>query len=566
MAIGAAPRLLGEILVAEGLTTTAAIERALARQRNSGELIGEALVALGAINEDDVARALAVQQDLPYIWREELPSTVPVLKNISAKYLRQYRVCPLTIDSGVLTVASADPLNAIVADDLRQATGLTVKFVVSSATGILETIDRNYDGANATALQRIVEGIDEDRGPDDGDPDVNHLRDMAFEAPVVRLVNLLIENAITAEASDIHIEPFEDTLRIRYRIDGVLFDQESPPRRLQAAVTSRVKLMAEMNIAERRLPQDGRIRVTLHNRRVDIRTSTIPTVHGESIVMRLLDRQSVFLELEKLGFSPGMLPRFEGLIKRPHGIILVTGPTGSGKTTTLYGALDKINSPDRKIITVEDPVEYQLKGVNQIAVKPKIGLTFATGLRHIVRQDPDVILIGEIRDLETAEIAIQASLTGHLVFSTLHTNDAPGAITRLQDMGVEPYLVASVLEGVLAQRLVRRICAACRVPDTPSQADLDALGIRASADVTLYKGKGCDDCRGTGYRGRSAIYELFPISEDARSLILRRAPTRDIRRVAMEAGMVTLRLDGWAKACAGVTTVEEVLRVTQEDA
>src|SRR5215470_13792476 len=544
MAIGAPPRLLGEILVAEGLTTTAAIERALARQRNSGELIGEALVALGAINEDDVARALAVQQDPPYVWREELPSTVPVLKNISAKYLRQYRVCPLTIEGGVLTVASADPLNAIVADDLRQATGLTVKFVVSSATGILETIDRNYDGANATALQRIVEGID-----DDGDPDVNHLRDMAFEAPVVRLVNLLIENAITAEASDIHIEPFEDTLRIRYRIDGILYDQEAPPRRLQAAVTSRIKIMAEMNIAERRLPQDGRIRVTLHNRRVDIRTSTIPTVHGESIVMRLLDRQSVFLELEKLGFSPGMLPRFEGLIKRPHGIVLVTGPTGSGKTTTLYGALDKINSPDRKIITVEDPVEYQLKGVNQIPVKSKIGLTFASGLRHIVRQDPDVILVGEIRDLETAEIAIQAALTGHLVFSTLHTNDAPAAITRLQDMGVEPYLVASVLEGVLAQRLVRRICAACRVPEAPSAADIEALGVSAPPrGVTLYRGRGCDECRGTGYRGRTAIYELFPISEDARRLILRRAPTRDIRRVAMEAGMVTLRLDGWAKA------------------
>src|SRR6266705_212267 len=434
MAIGAPPRLLGEILVAEGLTTADAVDRALARQRTTGELIGEALAALGAVNEDDVARALAVQQDLPYVWREELPSTVPVLKNVSPKYLRQYRICPITIEGGVLTVASADPLNTIVADDLRQATGLTIKFVVSSATGILETIDLNYDGANASALQRIVEGMDEERAPD-GDEDVNHLRDMAFEAPVVRLVNLLIENAIDAEASDIHVEPFEDTFRIRYRLDGILFDQEAPPRRL---------------------PQDGRIRVTLRGRRVDIRVSTIPTVHGESIVMRLLDRSSVFLPMEKLGFAPGTLRRFEALIKRPHGILLVTGPTGSGKTTTLYGALDKINTSDRKIITVEDPVEYKLKGVNQIHVKPKIGLTFATGLRHIVRQDPDVILIGEIRDLETAEIAIQAALTGHLVFSTLHTNDAPGAITRLQDMGVEAYLVASVLEGVLAQRLVRR--------------------------------------------------------------------------------------------------------------
>src|SRR5213594_2288928 len=541
-------RRLGEILVGERLTTQDVVDQALARARTTGERVGEALVSLGAVKDDDVLRALAQQQNLAYLNRDELPAPLPIVKNLSPKYLRQYAVCPVSVEGNVLTVATADPLNPIIVDDLAQSTGLTVKVVVSSADAIVEAIDRTYDGV-ATPLQRIVEGMEDDRGAE-GDEDVNQL----------------IENAITSEASDIHIEPFEDTLRIRYRIDGVLFDQESPPRRLQAAVTSRIKLMAEMNIAERRLPQDGRIRVTLHNRRVDIRTSTIPTVHGESIVMRLLDRQSVFLPMEKLGFSPAMLPRFEGLIKRPHGILLVTGPTGSGKTTTLYVALDKINSPDRKIITVEDPVEYQLKGVNQIAVKPKIGLTFATGLRHIVRQDPDVILVGEIRDLETAEIAIQASLTGHLVFSTLHTNDAPGAITRLQDMGVEPYLVASVLEGVLAQRLVRRICATCRVSDTPPAADLSALGIAGADGTHLYRGSGCDECRGTGYRGRTAIYELFPISEDARSLILRRAPTRDIRRAALEAGMVTLRLDGWAKAFAGVTTIEEVLRVTQEDA
>jgi len=564
MAIASSSRLLGEIFVQEGLTTPDVVERALARAQTTGELVGEALVALGAVTEDDVLRALALQQNLPYLWREEMPSTVPVLKNVSAKYLRQYRVCPISIEGSVLTVASADPLNTLIADELRQATGLSIKLVVSSPAGIVEAIDRSYDGA-ATPLQRIVEGMDDEGGPG-GDEDVNHLRDMAFEAPVVRLVNLLVENAISAEASDIHIEPFEDTLRIRYRIDGLLYDQEAPPRRLQAAVTSRIKIMAEMNIAERRLPQDGRIRVTLHGQRVDIRVSTMPTVHGESIVMRILQRSTVFLPLEKLGFPTNTLARFESLIKRPHGIVLVTGPTGSGKTTTLYAALDKINSPGVKIITVEDPVEYQLKGVNQIPVKAKIGLTFANGLRHIVRQDPDVILVGEIRDLETAEIAIQASLTGHLVFSTLHTNDAPGAITRLQDMGVEPYLVASVLEGVLAQRLVRRICASCRVPDTPSQADLDALGIRASADVTLYKGKGCDDCRGTGYRGRSAIYEMFGIDEDARSLVLRRASSRDIRVHAIERGMITLRLDGWQRACEGVTTVEEILRVTQEDA
>jgi general secretion pathway protein E len=562
--MAASPRLLGEILVHEGLTTPDIVQRALARSHTSGELIGEALVALGAVTEDDVLRALALQQDLPYIWREEFPSSVPVLKNVSAKYLRQSRVCPISLDGNVLTVASADPLNTIITDELRQATGLSVKIVISPAVAITEAIDRTYDGA-ATPLQRIVEGMEDDGGPD-GNEDVNHLRDMAFEAPVVRLVNLLIEGAISSEASDIHIEPFEDTLRIRYRIDGVLYEQEAPPRRLQAAVTSRIKIMAEMNIAERRLPQDGRIRVTLHGQRVDIRVSTMPTVHGESIVMRLLQRSSVFLPLEKLGLPSATLKRYEQLIKRPHGILLVTGPTGSGKTTTLYAALDKINGPGVKIITVEDPVEYQLKGVNQIPVKPKIGLSFAQGLRHIVRQDPDVILVGEIRDLETAEIAIQASLTGHLVFSTLHTNDAPGAITRLQDMGVEAYLVASVLEGVLAQRLVRRICPVCRVPDTPTQADLDALGIEAPRGTVLFRGKGCEECRGTGYRGRTGIYELFVIDEDARSLILRRASTRDIRQHAIQRGMVTLRMDGFTRACEGLTTVEEILRVTQEDA
>src|SRR6266436_2088888 len=537
MGIAASTRRLGELLIADGVTTPDLVAGALARIQTTGETLGEALVALGAVSREDVLKAVALQQNLPYLFRGEFPSVLPMLKAVSPKYLRQYLVCPISVDAGTLTVATADPLNPLIIDDLRQSTGLDVKVMVSTPEAILEAIERTYDGV-ATPLQRIVEGMEDDHGPE-GDEDINHLRDMAFEAPVVRLVNLLIENAINAEASDIHIEPFEDALRFRYRIDGILFDQESPPRRLQAAVTSRVKLMAEMNIAERRLPQDGRIRVTLHHRRVDIRTSTIPTVHGESIVMRLLDRQSVFLPLEQLGFSPGMLPRFEGLIRRPHGILLVTGPTGSGKTTTLYGALDKINSPDRKIITVEDPVEYQLKGVIQI---------------------------GEIRDLETSQIAIQASLTGHLVFSTLHTNDAPGAITRLQDMGVEPYLVASVLEGVLAQRLVRRICAACRASDTPSSADLTALGIAGADGARLYRGRGCDECRGTGYRGRTGIYELFPITEDARSLILRRAPTRDVRRAALEAGMVTLRLDGWAKACAGVTTVEEILRVTQEDA
>jgi general secretion pathway protein E len=434
---------------------------------------------------------------------------------------------------------------------------------VAPRQAILEAIERTY-GAS-TALQKIVEGMGPTDGEGDREEDITQLRDMAFEAPVVRLVNLLIEEAVSSEASDIHIEPSEDTLRVRYRIDGILYDLEAPPRRLQAAVTSRIKLMAELNIAERRLPQDGRIRMTLNARKVDIRVSAVPTIHGESIVMRLLDRSSVFMPFDKLGFSSGIQGTFDRLINQPNRIVLVTGPTGSGKTTTLYAALDKINAPEKKIITIEDPVEYQLKGVNQIAVRPKIGLTFASGLRHIVRQDPDVVMVGEIRDLETAEIAIQAALTGHLVFSTLHTNDAPGAITRLQDMGAEPYLIASVLSGVLAQRLVRRICQNCRMPHEVDPADLLAIGVTDGHGVQLYRGAGCDQCRKTGYRGRIGIYELFVISEDVRGFILRRAPSHEIRKAAVEAGMVSLREDGWAKARAGLTTIEEILRVTQED-
>ncbi|MGH7388566.1 MAG: type II secretion system ATPase GspE [Candidatus Rokuibacteriota bacterium] len=557
------PEELARILLGNGLVTPEQLHDAGTESRKTGEPLAEMLARRRAVSVEDLLQAVALHYELPYMFRGELPIPAPIIPNLSQKYLRQYVVCPVGVEAGVLTIATADPLNTIVVDDLRQSTGLKVRVAVSPPDAILEAIERTYlDGV--TPLQRIVEGMEDEPGSEDPE-DVNQLRDMAFEAPVVRLVNLIVEGAIGAGASDVHVEPFEDTLRVRYRIDGLLFEQESPPRQLRDALTSRIKLMAEMNIAERRLPQDGRIRVSLRDRRVDIRVSTIPTVHGESIVMRLLDRQSVFVPLEKLGFAPATLGAFMGLITRPHGIILVTGPTGSGKTTTLYAALDKINSPERKIITIEDPVEYQLKGVNQIPVKAKVGLSFATGLRHIVRQDPDVILVGEIRDLETVEIAVQASLTGHLVFSTLHTNDAPGAIPRLLDMGAEPYLIASVLEGVLAQRLVRRVCTACRVPETPSPSDLQALGVEGGAGIRLWRGKGCDECRGTGYRGRSGIYELFPITEEVRSLVLRRVPTHELRRHAVEAGMTSLRLDGWAKACQGHTTIEEVLRVTQED-
>src|SRR6266700_1428962 len=485
-------RRLGQILIGSRLITPEVLQEGLARAKSERRRLGEALTTMNALSQDDVLRALAAQQGFPFLAADDLPSTLPLIKNLSPKYLRQYTACPIKVDTSTITVATADPTNPLLLDELRQMLGLRVALCVAPPAAILEAIERAY-GAS-TPLQKIVEGMGspEPGAESEGEADINQLRDMASEAPVVRLVGLLIDEAVAAEASDIHIEPYEDRLRIRYRLDGILHDRESPPRRLQAALTSRIKLMAEMNIAERRLPQDGRIRVTVGDRRVDIRVSTVPTVHGESLVMRLLDRSSVFLPFNRLGFSPKVAETFDGLIRRPHGILLVTGPTGSGKTTTLYAALDKINSPEKKIITIEDPVEYQLAGVNQIPVRPKIGLSFATGLRHIVRQDPDVILVGEIRDLETAEISIQAALTGHLVFSTLHTNDAPGAVTRLEDMGVEPYLVASVLEGVLAQRLVRRICPSCRVEDTPTRADLEALGVDPKGAYSLFRGKGCD--------------------------------------------------------------------------
>ncbi|MGH7357233.1 MAG: type II secretion system ATPase GspE [Candidatus Rokuibacteriota bacterium] len=560
------PPSFGRWLTATGLLSEAELARAEAQRQSTGERLPDTLVRLGLSSADEVAQALARHLEIGYVDRTEFPSSPPFLQRLSPQYMRQYRFCPLAVDGGALVVACADPTDPTVVDELRGALGLEIRLAVATEAAILEAIER-YFGAGSTAVQKVIEGMGEDeRGDETGSEDLTSLRDMAFDAPVVRLVNLLIENAIKAGASDVHIEPFEDALRVRYRIDGVLFDAETPPKRLRAAVTSRIKIMAELNIAERRLPQDGRIRMALEGRRLDLRVSTIPTLHGESVVMRILDRAAILMPLERLGFEPRTQGSMERIIQLPHGMLLVTGPTGSGKTTTLYAALDKINSPGKKIITIEDPVEYQLRGVNQIHVKPKIGLTFAAGLRHIVRQDPDVIMVGEIRDLETADIGIHAALTGHLVFSTLHTNDAPGALTRLLDMGVEPYLVASVLEGVLAQRLVRLVCVSCRKPYDPDPKELRALGVdRVPATARLSRGAGCDECRGTGYRGRTGIYEFMPMTEELRGLTIRKTPGHEVRQRAVAAGMTTLRQDGWQRCCLGVTTVEEVLRVTHED-
>ncbi len=504
-------------------------------------------------------------KEIHYLKPEELPKVPIVLEGLASRFIRENRVIPLELKNNVLKVLMANTEDKATIDALRVATSADIIVYVTDLTVVDEYISRFY-GQESQNINRIIEDIGE-RGLEflkEEEEDIGYLKDLASEAPIIKLVNLFITRAVEGRASDIHIEPFEDELKVRYRIDGVLHDIESVPKKLQAAIVSRIKIIAKLNIAERRLPQDGRIRIKIDEKEIDIRVSTIPVLYGESVVMRLLDKESVVIDLNILGFSPQTLSAFDQLIKKPNGIILVTGPTGSGKTTTLYGALDKINSPDKKIITVEDPVEYQLKGVNQIQVKPQIGLNFANTLRHIVRQDPDIIMIGEIRDLETAEIAIQSALTGHLVFSTLHTNDAPSAITRLLDMGVENFLLSSTIRGILAQRLVRVICMDCkeRDPSTVDKEQLNILGIRG--DSTLYRGKRCEKCAFTGYFGRSGIFELLLVDDDIRTLILRNADSNQIREAARRHGMKTLLEDGAEKVKAGITTLSEVLRVTQE--
>jgi len=560
---------LGEILIREGSITRDQLQRGLVRQRELGKRLGETLVELGYLSEEELLNALARQFALPQLSLSSISlSPLPIRDLLSPKYLREHRVLPIELKDGVLTVAMTDPTDPYTIDDLRMSTGHAVSICLAKEREILEAIDQYY-GEGQTSIEKIVKGYsDEEGGPSSEErEDVDHLRDLASEAPVIQLVNLLITRAVEARASDIHIEPFEDKLRIRYRVDGVLLDYESPPKRLQAAVISRVKIMAKMNIAERRLPQDGRIRLQILGKDLDLRVSSIPTLYGESVVMRILDRSTLLLTLGELGFPDDVRLQFQRLIRKPHGMILVTGPTGSGKTTTLYTALSEINSADKKIITIEDPVEYQLRGVNQIHVKPKIGLTFANGLRSIVRQDPDVIMVGEIRDAETADIAIHSALTGHLVFSTLHTNDAPGAITRLLDMGIENYLVSSVLVAVLAQRLVRVICPECREPYRLEVAAVRKMGIKTDIDGSLqaFRGKGCAACNFTGYHGRSGIYEFLVISEEIQRLILEKTDANMIRQKALALGMKTLWEDGWRKVEQGVTTLEDLLRVTKEE-
>lgn len=498
---------------------------------------------------------------------QEYPREPVVLDNLSVKFMQQSVFVPLALNDDMLRVAMENPDDFYTIDALKIAYGLAIEAIKGQRDDILSTIETLY-GAGSQSLETIIEeaGKDVYEISATGDDDVDHLRDMASEAPIIRLVNRLILNAVEMSASDIHFEPFERTFKVRYRIDGVLHDMDSPPSRLQAAIISRVKIMAKLDIAERRLPQDGRIKLKIGDKEIDFRVSTLPTLYGESLVMRILDRESLVLNFVKLGFPDDILAQWSGLIAQPYGMVLVTGPTGSGKTSTLYTTLDKINSSETKIITLEDPVEYQLHGVNQIHVNSKVGLTFSNGLRAIVRQDPDIILVGEIRDKETADIAIQSALTGHLLFSTLHTNDAAGAVTRLLDMGVENFLLSSTLLGILAQRLVRVNCRNCMEPVQPDPKRIRSMKLTPAQleGVTFFQGKGCEVCRYTGYKGRTAIFEYLPVDDVLRKQINASASTEIIKKTAMEKGLRTLRQDGWEKVKNGVTTIAEVLRVTLE--
>jgi len=569
-----AGRAVGEILVAQGVVTREKIDEALSVQAERGGRLGEVLVSNKACTEEQILKALAAQLELPYQMRLN-PDEVSqdLVKLVPINFAKQARLLPLRIDTDgerQAVVALADPLDTGTLDSVRLLLDAPIAPLLVPSQAILDAINLVYDRA-ANEAEQLVGDMESDLDTVAHElEEPQDLLDSSDEAPIIRLVNSLLFRAAKERASDIHIEPQEKDICVRFRVDGVLQEVIRPPKRFQNSIISRVKIMGGLNIAEKRLPQDGRIRVKLAGRDIDIRLSTTPIVYGERIVMRLLDKSAVLLDLAEIGMDTDQLAKMESLIHKSHGIVLVTGPTGSGKTTTLYAALSKINAPDLNIMTIEDPVEYQLKGISQTPVNPKIELTFANGLRSFLRQDPDVIMVGEIRDLETAEIAIQASLTGHLVFSTVHTNDAAGAITRLVDMGVEPFLVASSLVGVLAQRLVRVLCKDCREPYFPTAEELREINltteqVRKVAGGKLYRPVGCDHCNGTGYRGRAGIYEIMMLDDDIRQLVLKNVDSGTIKKTASQKGMKSLMDDGAAKVLRGVTSVAEVLSVTQED-
>jgi len=554
---GPRPRL-GELLVQAGKLTERDLERALSVQQELGGLLGSVFARLGLVSELDIARTLAPQLGVPLVTADDFPDLMPEVEGLLPEFLRANAVCPLGIDGDELRVAMAVPQDPFVLKALHLVTGRVIRPALALEADIAKAL------AEPEEAQAPEEGDLYDEL--DGGDFIEHLKDLASEAPVIRLVNAIIGRVIELRASDIHLEPFDDGLHVRYRVDGGIHQGELVPARLSAAVGSRVKLLAHLDIAERRLPQDGRIKTRVKGHELDLRVSTVPTVYGESIVLRVLDRASVRLDLATMGFAPETLARFRELLARPHGILLATGPTGSGKTTTLYAALASIDAQANKIITVEDPVEYQLEGINQIQVHPQIDLTFANALRSILRQDPDIIMIGEMRDGETAQIAVQSALTGHLVLSTLHTNTAAGAITRMQDMGVESYLITSSVNGVLAQRLVRTLCKACKQAYEPDEALLarTGLGRFVPPGQPVYRAVGCAACGQTGYRGRTGIHELFLLDDAMRHAILDGQDANSLHQLAQRAGMHSLHEDGLRKVAAGVTAPDEVARVTQD--
>ncbi len=531
------------------------------QQSAGGESIPHLLIKLGLCSEHAVAEAFEHSTQLEKVSAGQYPVESPLSDTVSERFLKHYHVVALDNTDEKVCVAVMDPSDTFVADALRLATGKNIQYKIGVLSEIDAALDIQY-GEDRTAMDKLASTEEFDELNDD---DLEHLKDMASEAPVIKMVNLIMQRAIDVGASDIHIEPFENVLKVRLRVDGVLLDIEPPPVSSTAAVLSRIKLMAKLNIAERRLPQDGRIKIQMLGKELDLRVSTVPTMYGESVVIRLLDKENTVLDFDALGFSGPQAQAFIHTLKQPHGIILITGPTGSGKSTTLYTALKQLNTAERKIITVEDPIEYQLEGINQIQAKSQIGLTFASALRSIVRQDPDVIMIGEMRDIETAGIAVQSAMTGHLVLSTLHTNDSAGAITRLLQMGVEEYLLSSTVKGVLAQRLVRKLCPACKQSYLPDASLIKELGLKQfqpEADITLYRSVGCDQCGGLGYRGRLAIIEFLTMTDSIRNLIMTHQQASDIQKLAVEEGMVTMMDDGFIKVLQGLTSVDEVLRVT----
>ncbi len=558
----------GEAAKHEQTVGRSVLEKGEAGSRLASEKAGPEFVA-----KTDMLQMLSEQAGLPYVDLSEYPvEDLKILKYIPAEIARTYKVFPLREEpDGTIVVAISDPLNITIVDDLRLLLDKNVSPVVAGEDDIMEYVERYY-GIGDETIEKMVEEFDKEDEEallirDVDEMDLSDLERIAHEPPVIRLVNLILLQAIKDRASDLHVEPFGGILRIRYRVDGVLREIPSPPKSLQLGLCSRLKVLANMNIAETRMPQDGRIRLTVSEREIDLRVSSIPTVHGESIVFRILDKSMMMLGIAQLGMTKETLDKFMKLIRKPNGIVLVTGPTGCGKTTTLYAAINEINDPSCKIITTEDPVEYEVPGIIQVNINPKVGLNFAICLRHIVRQDPDIILVGEVRDLETAQISIQASLTGHLVFSTLHTNSGAATITRLIDMGVEPFLITSTLEAVVGQRLIRTLCQNCRRPYTPTPEELEDFGATSKDvhDITFYKGNGCDECSYTGYKGRLGIFELLIMTEEIRELVLQRATTDQIHAMAVHQGMETMRNDGWLKICLGATTFEEVARQTPRE-